>query len=1074
MVRTEDGALWPRVPAHELTPLVDVRGAWACRSLDEWADMRHTLRARMLRHAYQSGELSALSHSRLMLLPHQVFVAHRVVSEPEPRFLLADEPGLGKTIEAGLVAKELLAREQARRILIVTPASLTTQWQQEMRIKFGEHFDLFDGSMLDVLARDPQGGNPWLLRDRVITSLQFVRREPRASMAVEAGWDLVIFDEAHHLRASASESYRLAERLSASTTSVLMLTATPMQLSRDEFYQLLTLLAPGRFRDPADLEERLRARTANLRAMALLRRYQRLPEAARAEVCEALGLASCMVDDAREYIKAWPTQGYDLLGRVIARSEGCSRGLDRIGVHLNEVEDLGQALAELGATWADGRAPGESAERWEALLTLLAHPERYRALEDRLTSTDPLSAVMIRNRRQRVFGSSHPGRRVLLAHVDLTAEERCLYDAVTAYVQEGYALAQRTKNTPLQLIMVLMHRLLTSSIAALSHSLRKRRERLEAGLASALAARLDEEGDGEAEGVDIDATIEDAEAFLEESTFVHAATTQEIDHLNRLIALADRVAVDSKARRLVTEITALKSTRSGEAPPKVLVFTQFLRTQDYLRSLLEKSGLRVVCFNGTMSPQEKDAAISAFRREGDVLISTEAGGEGRNLQFCHIMVNYDLPWNPMRVEQRIGRLDRIGQRHRVIVQNLAIQGTIEGRILTALHERVHLFEETIGALDPVLGERTERSIADIVMTPASEEAVSQRIDQLASELADQRAAADRADAMMDDFIMDANSCVVESANAILAAQGDGQAGVRLGEFVRGFLSRYPTAKVEESRPGVFTIETPPAFLDDCQRSLRLESIPRFVTGTFDRETALEDEALPMLTFGNGLVDAIMDYCTRCDEHGRFGGKASAVRVTAGALPPGKGFLFLFEMQLEGITQRRHLEPIYVPVCGPEIDAAKMLEMLLWVGSSVEGLSVGADDEVVAQAEAALKDAEVLVEECYCRELAAFSAETKRQAQKLRHRLELKTALLKANAERDIEQVEEQIARFTTYPQDVRQQILPAWQGQLRAAKRRLQETLDKAQRDLDDLRLRSDAAVSVPEAVACVYVEVAL
>src|SRR5580704_4456982 len=211
------------------------------------------LQSLYLKHAYRYDPLTGLSSARIEPQPHQVFVAHRVTQKLQPRMILADEVGLGKTIEAGLIIKELRARGLLGRVLIIVPASLQLQWQSELRSKFNEDFEVLDSAALQYLGRG--GGNPWMARQNVICSLPFAANPKRAEQIIEAEWDLVIFDEAHRVRrhlqgaskTRTTQAYRLADELKELVNGLLLLTATPMQVHPFELYSLIELVEPGLF-----------------------------------------------------------------------------------------------------------------------------------------------------------------------------------------------------------------------------------------------------------------------------------------------------------------------------------------------------------------------------------------------------------------------------------------------------------------------------------------------------------------------------------------------------------------------------------------------------------------------------------------------------------------------------------------------------------------------------------------------------------------------------------------------------------------------------------------------------------
>jgi hypothetical protein len=230
------------------------------------------LQSLYLRHAYRYDPLTGLSSARIEPQLHQVFVAHRVTQKLQPRMILADEVGLGKTIEAGLIIKELRARELLRRVLIIVPASLQLQWQSELKSKFNEDFEILDGAALQYLGRGK--ANPWMTRQNVICSLPFASSPKHAEQIIEAEWDLVIFDEAHRVRRSlqgaaktkTTQAYRLADELKELVNGLLLLTATPMQVHPFELYSLIELVEPGLFPSPGRSLGRARRRARTLGA----------------------------------------------------------------------------------------------------------------------------------------------------------------------------------------------------------------------------------------------------------------------------------------------------------------------------------------------------------------------------------------------------------------------------------------------------------------------------------------------------------------------------------------------------------------------------------------------------------------------------------------------------------------------------------------------------------------------------------------------------------------------------------------------------------------------------------------
>ena len=298
----------------------------------------------------------------------------------------------------------------------------------------------------------------------------------------------------------------------------------------------------------------------------------------------------------------------------------------------------------------------------------------------RLRERHRLSELLIRNRRA-VIGGFQP-RVAFRWDVDITEDERAVQAEMDSIIADGYREAERTQRNSVGFLMVIWQKLAASSSRALLKSMEGRRERLlQGGIAGTLSAD-DAEDDltGDRESSDITRELP-------------AASVHEISRIDRVIELLRRIGIDSKA---LTFTEKLRELFEEDADGKVIVFTEFRETQDMLVQLSAAQGWSAHRFHGQLDPLQKDNAIESFRvgTGPQILVSTEAGGEGRNFQFAHILVNYDLPWNPMRVEQRIGRVDRIGQEHPVTIFNFHVRGTIEGRILDVLEQRIRLFEES--------------------------------------------------------------------------------------------------------------------------------------------------------------------------------------------------------------------------------------------------------------------------------------------------------------------------------------------------------------------------------------------
>lgn len=574
----------------EIVPLPPIGGALGMLSAGMGTRPQlHALRRNALRLDMErrADALGALFGSRVMPKPHQLAVVQRVLSAPSPRFVLADEVGLGKTIEAGMIYAAMAQTGMARRVLVIAPSHLTVQWLAELYNKFHSLFTYLDEDRLRrEAALHPRPA--WWRYDKVVTSLELLAKNKAHRDAVgdpTAGWDLVIVDEAHHLVDEAA--FDAAAAAADNSHGLLLLTATPLQLDPNEYYLLLSLVDPV---IPETYEE-------------FERRLERQGD---------------LSDKLRKLLSAKTPRSAGASARAIAK--------------MIPQDDF---LAEQ----AEAIAQGEEGAK-EAFIRHMA--EAY-----------SLSSRLIRNRRA-VVGGLAP-RRLVRHDVQPTAEEMEFRErfwqalASREIEVEGEDLAQllkRIDSSP---------RAAAKAIEALGHV--------------ALARR----------------------ACALEGTSTHAKSRAFLDLLGRI--------------------------RKQEPGAKVLVFTESRATLEYLRELLGRHGWDSCVYDESLAQVERDRQVARFRDpEGPaVLLSTEVGGEGRNFQFCHHLVNFDLSWSPAAIEQRIGRLDRIGQLHEVQVHCFREEGTLAARVFDLMAQAVRVFEETVGGLDPVL-EQVEADVAKLAAT----------------------------------------------------------------------------------------------------------------------------------------------------------------------------------------------------------------------------------------------------------------------------------------------------------------------------------------------------------------------
>jgi SNF2 family DNA or RNA helicase len=508
---------------------------------------------------------------KIDILEHQTKTALHVLNNFSHRALLADEVGLGKTIEAGIILKELIIRKLVKKVLVLTPATLKFQWQEEMRSKFTEHFEIAD---------TPQ---TYLDEDRVISSIDTAKTQRHLSILKDVHWDLVVVDEAHKLKNSATLNYKLVKALQKDRC--LMLTATPLQNNIFELWALLDLLHPGLLETKAKFTEHFVADKEGLKIKN------------------------------REIL-------HEKLGRVMIRNLRKDTGI-KFAARIVQTHFLEFSREEYGF-YTD--VISFLKKRYEEIKKQEKEKEEQDSdVEDLSNMTEAQLKMMAAKYRQKGL--------LTFALIMLTRQ-------LTSSIKTGIAALERYKDT-----------------------------------------------------------LEDQKEILQ---------------VDALLKKGELIGHDTKMEHLVKLLK--------KQPGKAIVFTTFIHTQKMIDIELKLQGFKTVLFNGIMTPEEKEEAIKAFKGEKQILVCTDAGSEGRNLQFANILINYDLPWNPMRIEQRIGRVHRIGQKSDVYIHNIAVKDTIEAYILNRLYEKINLFQVTIGEMDMILTElKSKGGVEKTIFSAAMED-----------------------------------------------------------------------------------------------------------------------------------------------------------------------------------------------------------------------------------------------------------------------------------------------------------------------------------------------------------------
>jgi len=519
--------------------LAEFMAGTATPSSNRWCEVRRAAEELALVPGF--NELITLDANTIEELPHQTDVALKVLRTMGGRAILADEVGLGKTIEAGIILKELAVRGLARRILIITPASLVAQWQGELESKFFERFEA------------PEHPREWRTVQRAIVSLARARHERHFSAITRQPWDLVIVDEAHKAKNHKARSYQLLTSLKRDY--LLLLTATPLQNDLRELYNLVTLLRPGQFGSWTEFKKRY-----------LGSRGKRIPE----------------------------------------------------------------------------------------------NPEQIRELA---------ADVMVRTRRSNV-DLNLPARHPVHPHIELTEHEAALYQATTAFLRKLYSEGFHEQ-----------------SAAVVAEDARRRSKRGGKGLLFLELLRF---------GQRLCSSTGALAASLETKATNELVRPEFRGKARQLAQFAREVPEQAKLGALDRQLEL--------HPERVIVFSEHLPTVTQILKRVGQHGRAGIRFDGGLSKERRVAALKRFKADKRaVFVSTRSGTEGLNLQFANVMINYELPWNPMLVEQRIGRIHRIGQERPVHIINFAARGTVEERILKVLDEKIRLFELVVGELDVILG-----------------------------------------------------------------------------------------------------------------------------------------------------------------------------------------------------------------------------------------------------------------------------------------------------------------------------------------------------------------------------------
>jgi len=764
-----------------------------------------SVEALRLRNAHLVDPFHAINVSQIDLLPHQADAVYRhILPQPRIRFLLADDPGLGKTIMAGLVLKELKARGAADRVLIVVPAHLRDQWKREISDWFDEEFYIFDNQ------KQAKSANFLDVNKQIITSLDFAKRETNRNVLTSSEhlWDLIIFDEAHKLSArfygnkyDATKRYELAQHLIVAANHVLFLTATPHNGNDAEYWLRLDLLEPGMFANE----------------------YQ-MREAAQRE-----GGIPFVLRRSKDYVT-------DIHG------------------------------------------------------TALFKPRTVKTLE-----------------------------------LTMSPSEQMVYEAVTDYIYYWYPTssnldsgAEKVRKFNISLALTVLQRRVTSGMAAIYLSLARRKQKLSLLLTKWEQQQMQQTALLHANTAESIADLDDQLlAEWDELQETIEATTaaedigelrEEIGELESLLRIVKKLERDGNEPKLAEVRRLINGSLKDHPNEKLLIFSEFKDTVLSLKAHLEGLGLRVAVIHGGLKMWERRKQEEYFRDVAQVMVATDAAAEGINLQFCRLMVNYDLPWNPNRLEQRMGRIHRYGQERECFIWNLLYENTREGRILSRLLAKIEkmkslpeLGDTIYDVVSTVLsGISLEKLIMDAVLTGDMAEidhVIDVDLEERVREYID----------LLNDNALAASYINIADVQAMSQNSNYEQVTTDLQRFVTRVADLIGGGVVPDSTlgPGVYRLGIPSSMQTDFKDT----GYSPGLRVTFDRSLA-RTNGIDFLAIGHPILDRMFDIYAP-----QVAGPQIAL-LRAGDLPD--GVLCLYRMAVQdgyGQVAIERLTAVFGPISG---------------------------------------------------------------------------------------------------------------------------------------------------------------
>ena len=737
------------IPLNELNS-ISIRKIENDFKADPWKVFL-SLETKRYRFAAMYDPLLAVNVSKVDPLPHQIEAVYGYVLKlSRIRFLIADDPGAGKTIMAGLIIKELKLRNLVKRILIVVPGHLMDQWRRELRDRFEESFKVLNRALMN----ETYGENTWDAYDQIITSMDFAKKDDISRSLSSTKFDLIVVDEAHKMSAykygtktQKTARYRLGETLSKiAEPHLLFLTATPHSGDPENFRLFIDLLEPGFFSTSEMLEESIRNKD---------------------------------------------------------------------------------------------------------------NPLFIRRIKEDLTDFDGKPLFLPRN--------------VATVNFKLSDEEMYLYNDVSKYVKEEYNKAtkdQRNRNVTFALII--LQRRLASSVYALLKSLERRKQRLE-DVFKAVRNSSEDQTEDVPDPDEVEELSEEERWKFEErwETLSLASNSTE---MGEEIEIVEKLVEDSK--RILkggheVKVNRLKETLSelnGKYPgTKILIFTESKDTLLYLKDKIKNWGYSVTVIHGGMTLEEKILTEKTFKNQSQIMVATEAAGEGINLQFCNFMINFDLPWNPNRLEQRMGRIHRYGQTKEVYVYNLIASNTREGQVLQRVFDKLNEIRKAMQSdkVFDVIGDVFYgKDLTELMLEAA---ASTRSMDEILRDV----------DINIDaDYVLGLKKNLGESLatkyidyTRLKDLKQKAMENKLIPEYTEAFFKRafeHINGKLKDRKDGFVSIESIPFEIISIAESENFRKkygkmLRNYPKATFDKDRATKVSDAEFISFGHPLYEAVMQW-----------------------------------------------------------------------------------------------------------------------------------------------------------------------------------------------------------------------